>query len=413
MLELNAVLIAFLTLFALSALTSFALERLNVAHLLRHGAEVPAGFDLDVATLAKMRDYTVAGSRFGSVQQLFGDALVLVILLSGLLPWFDGLVSGHGLIVSGLLFFAGYALFTGLLGLPFELYHDFVLEKRFGFSTITFKLWLGDLVKSLLVMSVVLGIFLSGFLGLIKLAPGWWWLLAWAFYLSFQLLMVWLYPVLIAPLFNKFSPIDNPELESGIRALAEKAGMNVSGVFSMDAGTRSKHSNAYFTGFGRTKRIVLFDTLLNGHATDEILAVLAHELGHFKLGHIKKQLALGAAVSLAGFYLAWAVLSGTALYASFGLDQTSTYAGLLVLSLLLKPALFFLAPLPAMLSRRFERQADRFAFDLTGSSAPLAEGLKRLAKDNLANLHPYPAYAWFHYSHPPIVERVRYLEAMR
>ncbi|OPZ61141.1 MAG: Protease HtpX [Deltaproteobacteria bacterium ADurb.Bin510] len=413
MLKLNAFLIGYLTLFGLSALTNFVLERLNIKNLRRHGAEVPAGFDLDAATLEKMRDYTVAGSRFGSVERLYADVLILVILLSGLLPWYDGLVAGHGLIGSGLLFFAGYMLFTGCLSLPFELYHDFVLEKRFGFSTITLRLWLADLGKTLLVGAVVLGIFLSVILGLIKLAPQTWWLWGWAFYLGFQLLMVWLYPVLIAPLFNRFTPIDAPELEAGIRQLAEKAGMNVSGVFKMDAGTRSRHSNAYFTGFGRTKRIVLFDTLIAGHSTAEILAVLAHELGHFKLGHIKKQLALGAAGALLGFYVAWAALSGELLYASFGLDQASTYAGLLVLSLILKPVLFFVAPLTAMLSRRFERQADRFAFDLTGSSEPLAAGLKRLAADNLANLHPHPAYAWFHYSHPPLVERVRYLEALR
>ncbi len=414
---MNTFLYGFLSIFVLSALLKWGLDRLNIMNLKRCGADVPACFagEIEGETLTRMRDYTVASSRFGSFTRLFNAAFVLFILFSGMLPMFTGWIESLelGFILSGLIFFFGFSLLSGILGIPFDLYDTFVIERRFNFSTITWKIWLTDLIKSTLVSIILMGIFLSVFLLLIDKNPTSWWIWVWLFYVSFQLLLVWLYPVVIAPLFNKFEPIEDEELKSGITDLATKVGMQLKGIFKMDAGTRSKHSNAYFTGIGKTKRIVLFDTLINNHDLDEVIAVLAHELGHFKLGHIRKQLGLGLVVSLAALYLMQLVLSGDLLYESFGVQPGLTYAGLLIFGLVIKPLALFVAPLGVMLSRRFERQADRFAFDLTGSSEPLIRALKKLAKDNLSNLHPHPLYAWWYYSHPPIVERVERLKSLQ
>jgi STE24 endopeptidase len=190
----------------------------------------------------------------------------------------------------------------------------------------------------------------------------------------------------------------------------DRTGFRFGGLFKMDASVRSRHTNAYFTGIGKTKRIVLFDTLLNTHTHEEIASVLAHELGHMKLGHVRKQIIASIGFSLVGFYLTSLFIAWPLLYNTFGFPQLIPFAGLFILSLIAKPFSFFFTPIGSMISRRFERQADKFAYDLTGTAKPMIQALKRLAKDNLSNLHPHPLYAWFYYSHPPLVERVEALE---
>jgi STE24 endopeptidase len=229
-------------------------------------------------------------------------------------------------------------------------------------------------------------------------------------FVGFQLLLSYLYPVVIAPLFNKFDPIEDEDLKTRIKNLMDHTGFRFGGLFKMDASVRSRHTNAYFTGIGKTKRIVLFDTLLNTHTHEEIASVLAHELGHMKKGHIRKQLIASILLSLVGFYLTSLVIAWPLLYDTFGFPQIVPFAGLFLMSLAAKPFAFFLTPIGSMISRRFERQADKFAYELTGTARPMIEALKRLAKDNLSNLHPHPLYAWFYYSHPPLVERVETLE---
>jgi STE24 endopeptidase len=316
-------------------------------------------------------------------------------------------------ILSGLIFFGVLALLSGILDIPFSLYSTFVIEKRYGFSTITARLWMTDLIKGLLLSAILMGILLGAMLALVYYAEHTWWLWAWLVFSAFQMLIVWLYPVLIAPLFNKFEPIENEALKEAIIALMAKVGLKTGGVFQVDAGKRSKHTNAYFTGLGKTKRIVLYDTLLKSHASEEILSVLAHEAGHWKKRHIIKQLILTETFSLVFLYLVYRLIDWSLLYQTFGFAEKLPYVGLLLIAALFGPAAFFLTPIGAMLTRRFEREADDFCYNLVGTTIPMINALKRLAKDNLANLHPHPFYAWFYYSHPPLTERIARLLRMK
>ncbi|HOI07227.1 MAG TPA: M48 family metallopeptidase [Deltaproteobacteria bacterium] len=413
---MNGLVILFVALYALALAVRLGLYALNVRSLKRHGDTVPEEFTgiVDAGMLGKMRDYTLATGRLGIFERIATDLFLIAIVLSGLLPWLTGAIEslGTGFVLSGIVFFFSLSLLTGLLELPFDLYATFVVERRFNFSTISLRTWTIDLVKTLLVSGVVLGVFLAVFFGLISSAPRWWWLLAWGFFVSFQLLVSWLYPVVIAPLFNKFEPIDDAGLMARITSLAEGAGIHVKGIYTMDAGKRSRHSNAYFTGIGRSKRIVLFDTLLAGHTHDEILAVLAHELGHWKLGHVRKQIVLSVTISLVLFYGAYLAVTNEAFYTAFGFSGITVYAGLFLLTVFFKPVGYLLSPLGAMISRLFERQADDYAHARLGSSYALVSALKGLATQNLSNLHPDPVYAWFTYSHPPLVQRIRRLRRL-
>ena len=417
MVQWNKLLIVFLVAFAASSVFRLLLTYMNVSHLRRYGHDVPEVFqgEIDEATLARMTAYTADSYRFGALAHFFDDAVTLLVLLSGFLPLLVAIVLSWNLhfILSGLIFFGALALLSGILDIPFSLYSTFVIEKRYGFSTITARLWITDLVKGFLISAVLLGILLGAILALVYYAEHTWWLWAWLVFSAFQMLIVWLYPVLIAPLFNKFEPIENEALKEAIIALMAKVGLKTGGVFQIDAGKRSKHTNAYFTGFGKTKRIVLYDTLLKSHASEEILSVLAHEAGHWKKRHIMKQLVFTETVSLVFLYLVYRLIDWSLLYQTFGFAEKLPYVGLLLIAALFGPAAFFLTPIGAMLTRRFEREADDFCYNLVGTTTPMINALKRLAKDNLANLHPHPFYAWFYYSHPPLTERIARLLRMR
>lgn len=410
----NALLITFLGVFALSVLVRSVLRWLNIRHLRCFGAEVPEVFrdEIDKKTLTSMRDYTISLTRLGSIELIIEDIVTLILVLSGILPFITetGPLKGMHPILSGILFFFIFSIGFEIIETPFTLYRTFVIERRFGFSTITLLLWLEDLVKSLMLSGILMGILLAVILALIYSIPGLWWLLAWGAFVAFQLILTWIYPVVIAPMFNKFDPIEDEGLKNRIHSLMDRAGFRFGGLYKMDASARSRHTNAYFTGIGKTKRIVLFDTLINTHTAEEIIAVLAHELGHLKRGHVKKQLLGSIILSFIGFYLTSVFLVWPLLYKTFGFIEILPYAGLFLLAIIAKPFGFFLMPIGAMISRRFERQADAYAYNLTGTIKPLIHALKRLARDNLANLHPHPIYAWFYYSHPPLVQRVETLE---
>ncbi len=416
MAHLNLLSGVFLFFFALRAVCRWGLTRINIRHLRRFGHEVPEVFrgEVDRETLSKMTSYTVESSRLGSIESLWEDLVLLVLLFSGLFPWLVLRVESLHLpmILSGLLFFAVLALAETFLGIPFSLYGTFGIEKKYGFSTITPGLWIADFLKGLLIAAVLLGFLLAALLALIVYARGAWWFWAWLFFAVFQLLILWLYPIVIAPLFNKYEPIKNEDLRDRIVSLMEKTGLRIEGVYQMDASRRSRHSNAYFTGAGKTKRIVLFDTLVGSHSADEILSVLAHEAGHWKKKHILKQLLLIEAASFVVFFVMGRLLEWPLLYGTFGLGAVVPYAGLFLLGAILQPLGFFFSPLGAALSRAFEREADDYSLSLLGSAASLASALKRLAKDNLSNLHPHPLFAWFYYSHPPLTERIARLERM-
>ncbi len=411
----NILLAVFLVLFCGRTLVRFGLEKLNLRRLKTLGKTVPEVFkgEIDEGILSKTVDYTADQSRLESKEALTGDIVELAVLFL-LLPVLAGRLVHMDVhpIVQALIFFGVLAALSGLAGLPFNLYHTFMLEKKYGFSTITWKLWLADFLKSIVISAILLAILIGALMAFILYLPKSWWLWGWIFFTLFQLVLLWLYPVLIAPLFNQFEPIKDDALRDQILRMVEKAGLRTQGIYQVDEGRRSRHTNAYFTGIGKTKRIVLYDTLLASHTHDEIVSVLAHEIGHWKKKHILKQLVFMILASGVLFYLIYRVAGWTPLYGAFGLDQTPVYAGLFLVSVYLSAAAFFFKPLGAAMTRRFEREADRMAFDLTGTVQPMISALKRLAKDNLSNLHPHPWYVKFYYSHPPLVERIEYLRAM-
>ncbi|HOU50313.1 MAG: M48 family metallopeptidase [Smithella sp.] len=411
----KSLLIIFLILFLGRIFWRFFLQQINIRHLREQGKVIPPVFYgvIDEATLAKMVDYTYDNSRLETKEDLTEDILELAIVFL-LLPVLVGIIAGlqYHIIWQALIFFGILALIGGVVGMPFDIYHTFVLEKKYGFSTITWKLWLTDLLKSVMISAVLMGILLSAFMAFILYLPKSWWFWAWIFFTVFEILLLWLFPVVIAPLFNKYEPIKDEVLKEKITALLAKVGLKAKGIFQVDEGKRSKHTNAYFTGIGKTKRIVLFDTLLASHSQEEILAVLAHEIGHWKKKHIMKQLIFMIAASFVGFYLVYLLVNWPPLYGAFGLQQTPVYAGLLMVSIYFSCIGFFFSPLGALISRRYEREADKMATELVGTSEPMINALKRLAKDNLSNLHPHPWYVWFYYSHPPLLERIEYLKAM-
>jgi STE24 endopeptidase len=417
MVQFNLLLLFFVILFFLRSGAQFLLSRLNISHLRRHGGKVPEVFngEVDGEKIRRISAYTAESEQFERIAALVSQGAFLAVLLSGLLPLLVSKIRvwQSGLILEGLLFFAILSISATLFRIPFELYDTFVIENRYGFNVMTLKTWIFDLFKSTVISGILGGLLLWLLLSLILYGGKAWWLWAWMLVGGFELLMFWLYPVLIAPLFNKFEPVDDQELSQRIHTLVEKVGLRAKGVFKMDAGRRSRHTNAYFTGFGRSKRIVLFDTLLASHTQDEILAILAHEAGHWKKKHLLKQTALLEVVSLALFYLAARMLDWPLLYETFGFPGPIPYVGLLLIGAWLSLIGFFVQPVEAAISRRFEEEADDFAVTLLNETEAMRRALKRLAIDNLANLSPHPIYAWFYYTHPPLVERIERLTSLK
>jgi STE24 endopeptidase len=414
MIHFNLLLQIFLAVFLLRSGVQVYLSGLNISHLRRHGTTVPKIFQdtVDPERLRKISAYTVDSENFTMVATLANQGLFLAILLSGFLPWLGKTISRweYGQIVTGLIFFAALSIFANLLRVPFGLYETFVIEERYGFNVMDFRTWISDLLKSIILAALLGGLLLSLVLALVIHGGDVWWIWAWMLVGGFELLLLWLSPVVILPLFNRFDPIENIGLEERIRRLIEKVGLRAKGIFKMDASKRSKHTNAFFVGIGRTKRIVLFDTLLGSHTEEEILAVLAHEAGHWKKRHILRMLLPLEILSLVSFYVVAKLLNWPLIYQTFGFQELNTYVGLFLIGTFISLLGFFAQPLEAAISRRFEREADDFALELMGMAEPMGSALKRLAADNLANLNPHPLYAWFYYSHPPLVERIARLK---
>lgn len=413
MIQFNLLLLFFIVLFLLRSGIQLYLNGLNISHLRKHGNAIPEVFreTIDLNKLSKISAYTIDSDHFGMLTTLIHQALFLGVLLSGFLPWLANFIHGwgYGMIVNGFIFFGFLSILSNLLRIPFHLYETFVIENRYGFNTMTFKMWVIDFLKNLVIFSILGGLILWLLLTLVIHGGTAWWVWAWMLVGGFELLMLWLFPVVIAPLFNKFEPIENKGLEDHIQLLMGKVGLQIKGVFKMDAGKRSKHTNAYFTGIGRAKRIVLYDTLLASHTEAEILAVLAHEVGHWKRKHILKQIIFLEVLSFAVFFVASHLLNWPLLYQTFGFQNPVVYVGLFLIGTLLGPLGYFVQPLEAAISRRYEREADDDSLELMKTSEPMQTALKRLAADNLANLTPHPLYAWFYYSHPPLVERIERL----
>lgn len=405
------------TLFALTTAFTYWLRHINLNHLKKHGATVPPGFEAAISaeTLAKTVAYTFESSRLGLWESLFDNLLLLLFLFAGLLPVYDRLVGSITAypLLAGVLFFILLSWLQTLLEIPFSLYGTFVVEARHGFNTMTPRLWLVDLLKSQAIGTVITGLLLAVIFALIGWSSSHWWLWVWGFLAIFTLFMMFISPYVIEPLFNKFEPVTEDGLEDDIKAMMAKAGLQVGKVMQMDASKRSRHSNAYFTGIGKVKRIVLYDTLIKQMTHAEIVAVLAHEIGHWKKGHIWKRLLLAEACALAGSWIAFKALAWEGLPGLLGYGDLSLAAKLVILGFVASLVMFPLTPLSAWLSRRDEYEADRFANDITADPESLATALIKLSAENLSNLHPHPLYAAFYYSHPPVVERVQVLRSLR
>jgi len=390
------------------------LKYLNLSHLKAHGHTVPPEFEgiVDPAMLAKISDYTIENSRFGLIESIIDNSILIGFLFLGILGIYDRWVASltGSFLGNGVLFVLFLMIAQTLMGIPFSLYRNFRIENKYGFNTMTLKLWITDLVKGLAIGAVISTLVVLGALWLVTVSPGLWWLWVWLFFLAVGIFMMYLSPTVIEPLFFKFEPLKVEGLEERIRTLMEKAGLKVSRVFQVDASRRSRHSNAYFTGIGKVKRIVLFDTLLEQMTQDEILAVLAHEVGHWKKKHVLKRIIMTETMAFCGILAAFWLLRGNWLPNALGLEQASFYAKAVILGFILSIATFPLTPLFSWLSRRDERESDAFAADLTGDSGAMASALVKLSKENLSNLHPHPLYAAFYYSHPPVVERIRSLK---
>ena len=414
MITINSFLLTFIIVYVFGSVADILVDILNASYLKINGMTVPSAFSgyIDNSQLKNITSYTADNTRVSVIKSLIGMIFFLIIILYGFLPWLSDQVAQINYVFAGLIFFAVPGIITSVLGLPFNYYSVFIIEEKYGFNTTDIKTWILDNIKTLVISLVLGGILLSLLLLMIKTAGKLWWLWAWAIFFAFQLLMTVIYPTVIAPIFNKFVPIDDKDLEKAIRELAEKKGISVAGIFQMDAGRRSRHTNAYFSGLGKSKRIVLYDTLIKSHDRDEILAVLAHEIGHLKRGHIKKQLILMSAISFILFYIAAWMIDWNIMYKSFGFSAKPFYAGLFLISILWEPVGFFVSPAFMALSRKYERESDRYARDAMDDPQPLIQALRKMAVDNLSNLCPHPLYVKFNYSHPPIVERIEHLESM-
>ena len=399
-------------------LTKLWLMGRQVRHVAQHRDQVPAAFAHTISLEAhqKAADYTLAKARVG-VADMGLDALTLVAwtLLGGLdllnqvtLDWFgEGMGQQIALVVS-------FSLIGGLIGLPLSLFQTFGIEQRFGFNNTTPRLWLSDLIKGLLV-GMVLGLpILWLVLWLMQAGGALWWLYTWAALVVYQLFVMWIAPNVIMPLFNKFTPLEDATLRERVTALMTRSGFTAKGFYVMDGSRRSAHSNAFFTGFGTAKRVVFFDTLLAQLNGDEMEAVLAHELGHFKHRHILKMMATSFATSLAGLALLGWVSQQVWFYTGLGvmpnLSGNNSALALLLFMLVLPLFTFFVSPLSARRSRKFEFEADAYAVTNSNGQA-LASALLKLYKDNASTLTPDPWYVAFYYSHPPASQRLARMAA--
>lgn len=399
-----------LAAYAAVFLLEHLLTGLNLLHLKRFGNQVPPGFEDEIKpdTLRKSSAYAFAQAKLELIESALGGITLVVFLFAGLIGRYDALIStlSDSFQLQGILFFLGLYYAKTIIGIPFSLYHTFVLEARHGFNATTPGLWLADFIKSQAIASVLMAIIIGASLSFVLWAGSLWWLWVWIFFSAFSLFLQYISPFVIEPLFFKFTPVQDESLEEGIRSLGGKTGISVSRVLLVDASRRSKHSNAYFTGLGKVKRIVLFDTLLEKMSAPEILAVLAHEIGHWKKKHILKFLIVSEVVSFAGLWIASKLLESGRLPTMIGLEDCSFHAQVVILFFLFSLVSFPFSPVFTAFSRRKEREADAFAVDAVGGGENLASALIKLSSENLSNLHPHPLYAKIYYSHPPVVERV-------
>jgi STE24 endopeptidase len=360
------------------------------------------------------QNYLKANTKFGFITSSFDLAIILVFWFSGGFQMVDAFVRSfnYGSIVSGLVF-TGILLFLKfLLSLPFSIYATFVIEEKFGFNKTTPRLFCTDLIKSIVLSAALGGILLSLILIFLEFGGPWAWIYCWAVSTLFLLVVQYIVPTWIMPLFNKFTPLEKGPLKEAIVTYAQSIDFLLSNIFVMDGSKRSSKSNAFFTGFGKNKRIVLFDTLIREQSIEELVSILAHEMGHFKKKHIVKRLVLGIFQMGFVFYLISLFISHEGLFHAFFVKEVSIYAGLIFFGMLYSPLDLFISILFQISSRKDEYEADQFAAETIKDSRPLINALKKLSVHNLSNLTPHPFYVFLNYSHPPVLARINTLKSL-
>jgi len=360
----------------------------------------------------KSQEYTRSKTRFGFVTSSFGLLIILIFWFTGGFNFLDQIVRswGFGAIVNGLIYTGTLLIAYQLLTLPFSVYFTFVIEERFGFNRTTPRIFITDILKGL-ALTVLLGVpLLAGILTLFGYAGNYAWLYCWLAVTIYMMVMQFIAPIWIMPLFNKFTPMESGDLKDAIHGYARSVGYEVGNISVMDGSKRSTKTNAFFTGFGRTKRIALFDTLISKHTNQELVTVLAHEIGHYKKKHDLQGMVISIAHVGLLFFLLSILLGSPALYQAFYMEQSSVYAGLLFFGLLYTPVEMALSIARQMFSRRNEYEADRFASETTDEPVSLVDALKKLATENLSNLTPHPLYVFLNYSHPPLLQRVQEIQ---
>jgi STE24 endopeptidase len=406
----------FLAALAAATATRLWLAQRQMRHVRAHRDAVPAGFSETISLSAhqKAADYTVEKGRLAIVDVVIGALALLALTVGGGIDWLSaawGSVFDAGGLSHGVALFASAVVLLSVIELPFAVYRTFVIEARYGFNRMTLRLFVTDLVKQAL-LGTAFGLpLLLLVLWLMERMGEAWWLYVWVAWMAFNLVVLLVYPTLIAPLFNRFTPLEDPGLAGRIEALLARCGFRSSGLFVMDGSRRSSHGNAYFTGFGASKRIVLFDTLLSRLAPGEVEAVLAHELGHYRRHHVWKRVVLLFAMSLAVLWVLGQLIDQRWFYEGLGVTEPSTAAALLLFMLVMPVFTFFLQPLASFYSRRHEFEADAYAASHS-SAMDLVKALVKLYQDNAATLTPDPLHSAFYDSHPPAATRIARLRTL-
>ena len=405
----------FLIVLGLALAGKFYLNWRQAKHIASHRAAVPQEFAESISLEAhqKAADYSQTNLRFGRWSELYDTALLLLWTLGGGLALLDASVREFSWspLTTGITVILALMIISSILSLPFSWYSTFNIEAKFGFNKSTPKIFWTDLIKGT-ALSIVLGVpLLALILWIMQKAGTYWWVWAWCAWSAFSLLMLWAYPKFIAPIFNKFSPLEDESLKIRINNLLEKCGFKSNGVFVMDGSTRSSHGNAYFTGIGENKRIVFFDTLLETLEENETEAVLAHELGHFRKKHVTKRMIMSFAFSFLGLALLGWLVEKEWFYTALGVTEPSAHMALILFMLALPVFTYFMSPLGSFFSRKDEYEADAYAAEQSDANA-LISGLLKMYSDNATTLTPDPLYSSFYHSHPPALHRIQHLNSL-
>jgi STE24 endopeptidase len=389
----------------------------NALNLKALQPDLPPAFQdvYDAEKYRRSQEYTRVLTRFGLFTSTVNISITLVFWCSGGFNVLDQFVRNWqlGPILTGLVYIGIFAAVMAVLSFPFSAYHTFVIEERFGFNKTTPKTFVLDLIKSLVLATIIGGSLLTAILTLFQYAGQYAWIYCWVAWMLFVLFMLFIGPTWILPLFNKFTPLDDGELRTAIESYADDAKFSLKNIFVMDGSKRSSKSNAFLIGFGRYKRIALFDTLIDNHTVGELVAILAHEIGHFKKKHIWQNMILGSLEMGLIFFLMSIFLGQQGLFEAFFVEKMSIYVGLFLFSLLYSPLALVLSVLMHIFSRKVEYEADRFAATTTNDPEDLVNALKKLSSHNLSNLTPHPFHVFLNYSHPPVLARIRAIQAAR